>query len=362
LIWSVSMDSKLIAANNAFLHSMKELTGVEPKPGDDFSRTERIGSDTFNVWSTLYATAFTGKSFKPEVYTPPTTEHAESWIEASFSPIVVNDVMVGIACFSRDITQRKLAELERAKMTDDLIQRNRDLEQFTFIISHNLRAPSANIIGLTQFLQSGTLSAEEQIRCLDGLATSAANLDAVIKDINTILQVKREIKEKKEFISFSTLVNDILVSLGNVYDKKRIHLTTDFAEVDEIFSLKAYLHSVFYNLISNSIKYSKPHEQASIEIKSKKEKGNVILTFKDNGLGIDLNTKGDKVFGLYRRFHSHVEGKGMGLFMVKTQVEAIGGKISVASEVNNGTEFTITLQNLIDNSNDYDTKTIYPRG
>ena len=97
-------------------------------------------------------------------------------------------------------------------------------------------------------------------------------------------------------------------------------------------------------MVINSIKYSKPDEQPLIVIKSKKENGKTILTFKDNGLGIDLKTKGNKIFGLYNRFHFHVEGKGMGLFMVKTQIEAIGGKITVASEPNKGTEFTIVFE------------------
>lgn len=345
LIWSISTDSKLIAANNAFIKEMKEFTGVELKAGDNFSSFEAITDESLNYWASLYQRAFSGEAFKTEVHNPATPQKDESWIDVSFSPILVNEQMVGIACYSRDITAKKIAELERAKITNDLLQRNRDLEQFTFIISHNLRAPTANIIGFTDYLQNETLEPDEQKEFLNGLASSALRLDTIIKDINTILQVKNEINEKKELISFSKLVNNISNSFGNLYEKSQIHIEHDFSEIDEFFSFKAYLQSIFYNLISNSIKYSKPNEQALIEIKSKKEKGKIILTFKDNGLGIDLKRKGDKIFRLYARFHSHIKGKGMGLFMVKTQVEAIGGKISVASEVNKGTVFTITLEN-----------------
>ncbi|REK34602.1 MAG: PAS domain S-box protein [Bacteroidetes bacterium] len=254
--------------------------------------------------------------------------------------------------FVRDITQRKKSEenlliayQEREKLIDDMTQRNRDLEQFTFIISHNLRAPTANIIGFAEVLQDETLTPPEKKEFLHGLSTSVSRLDTIIKDINSILQVKREVNEKKELIYFSKLVNDIIISIGNIIDKHQVRINTDFSEIDEIFSLKIYMHSIFYNLISNSIKYSKPDEPPLIQIKSKIENGKIILTFKDNGLGIDMKTKGNKVFGLYKRFHSHVEGKGMGLFMVKTQVEAIGGKITVASELNKGTEFTIVFDN-----------------
>jgi len=345
LIWSISTDSKLIAANNAFIEEMKKVTGVDIKAGDNFLSYDEISDASLKNWSELYKKAFSGESFKTEIYNPPNALKDQSWIDASFSPIVVNDQLVGIACYSRDITARKVAELERIKITNDLLQRNRDLEQFTFIISHNLRAPTANIIGFTDYLQNETLTQEEQKEFISGLATSALRLDTIIKDINSILQVKFEVNEKKELISFSTLVSNIFDSFGNLNEKKQVHIKLDFSEVDEIFSFKAYMHSIFYNLISNSIKFCRQDIQSLIEIKSRKENGKIVLSFKDNGLGIDLKRKGDRIFRLYDRFHSHVEGKGMGLFMVKTQVEAIGGKITVVSEVNKGTEFTITFEN-----------------
>jgi PAS domain S-box-containing protein len=243
----------------------------------------------------------------------------------------------------QDITDRKVAEEEREKLTHELIQRNRDLEQFTFIISHNLRAPTANIIGFAEYLQDDTLTILEKKELLQGLSFSASGLDTVIKDLNAILQVKHQINEKRELVSFSSLLNEIVTSNNTVFEKKQVRIKADFSDVDEIFSLKAYLHSIFYNLISNSIKYSNPDMPPRIEIKSVKDQEKIVLLFKDNGLGIDLATQGKKVFGLYKRFHSHVEGKGLGLFMVKTQVEAIGGRITVASEPFKGTEFTIVF-------------------
>jgi signal transduction histidine kinase len=101
---------------------------------------------------------------------------------------------------------------------------------------------------------------------------------------------------------------------------------------------------VFYNLIVNSIKYRRKDVTLVIEIKSSVTYEHVILSFKDNGLGIDLAKNHDRIFRLYKRFHSHVEGKGMGLFMVKTQIEALGGKINVNSVVNEGTEFIIEFE------------------
>ncbi|MEI9917561.1 MAG: ATP-binding protein [Bacteroidota bacterium] len=116
---------------------------------------------------------------------------------------------------------------------------------------------------------------------------------------------------------------------------------TDFTEVKSILTLRSFLQSIFYNLISNSIKYKQPNTDLVIRIVSHTIDDGVKLVFTDNGLGIDLTKDGSKVFGLYRRFHTkHAEGKGMGLFMVKTQVETPGGGISIRSEVNKGTQFT----------------------
>ncbi len=241
----------------------------------------------------------------------------------------------------QDITERKKAEIERVKMVSDIVQRNSDLEQFSYIVSHNLRAPTANIIGFTGILLDETLTPQEQKESLKGLSSSVKVLDDVIKDINTILQIQREVHEKKETIVFSKLVEDIMISIHNLVEKPRARIVCDFSAVDKIYSLKIYIYSIFYNLMINSIKYGKPNKPPIIEIKSKKENGKIILTFKDNGLGIDIDAKGAKIFGLYNRFHSHVEGKGMGLFMVKAQVEVLGGNISVSSELNKGTEFTI---------------------
>jgi PAS domain S-box-containing protein len=277
----------------------------------------------------------------------------------SINPIWKNKTVIGLSCLLYDITQQKLEQIQKEKMSADLIQRNLNLEQFTFIVSHNLRGPTANIIGFNEFLQDENISLKEQKELQQGLSKSVKALDAVIKDLNNILQIKSEVNEKKEIIAFSKIVDDTIASIADIIDKHDARVTADFSEVDEIYSLKIYLASIFYNLISNSIKYCKPNEKPLIEIKSRKENDKIILTFKDNGLGIDLKKQGAKIFGLYNRFHSHVEGKGMGLYMVKTQVESLGGKISITSQVNTGTEFTIEFNN--QSKNDTNNKTLHAR-
>jgi PAS domain S-box-containing protein len=252
----------------------------------------------------------------------------------------------------RDITEKKefqenleaahkKAETERERITADLLQRNKDLEQFTYIVSHNLRAPVANIMGTSEALRTMKLEDSEKEDMMFSLSASVMKLNGVIRDLNNILQTKRNMSEKREIASFSHLIKNIKISIDDQIKNERVEIKTDFSEIDKMLTLKSYLYSVFFNLISNSIKFRQPEISPVIEIKSYHMQDKIEIHFSDNGVGIDLKTKGDQVFGLYKRFHAEVEGKGMGLFMVKTQVEALGGKIGIESEVNKGTKFIL---------------------
>ncbi|MCE3225523.1 MAG: domain S-box protein [Bacteroidetes bacterium] len=265
------------------------------------------------------------------------------WYEVCILPVFDEaQNILGIIVSTEDITERKNTELEREKMTTDLIQHNKNLEQFAYIISHNLRSPVANIIGLSNMIQTmPDMSEADFDRCMDGLVLSVKKLDDTIIDLNYILQMRREINEKKEVVRFSALVKDIRTSISNLIEKENITMKTSFLEVNEFFTIKSYLNSIFYNLISNSIKYRNPDKLCIIEIESKLKGNKLCLIFRDNGLGIDMGAHRDKIFGLYKKFHTHIEGKGMGLYMVKTQVEILGGTINVQSKVNEGTQFTI---------------------
>lgn len=252
--------------------------------------------------------------------------------------------VIAISKIIRDISSQKTVEQEKKKIMNDLIQRNRDLEQFTNIISHNLRAPVANIIGINNYMLRKNISVEKKRELDVALNKSVFALDNVIRDLNNILQIRKEINEQKVLVNFNDLVEIIKTSISSQIAQGKVSFNLDFSEVAEILTIKSYLYSIFYNLIINSIKYKQSEIYPIIEIKSKLAGNRIILTFKDNGLGFDTNKNQEQIFGLYKRFHLHVEGKGLGLFMVKSQVESLGGKISVKSEINKGTEFTIEFE------------------
>lgn len=249
----------------------------------------------------------------------------------------------GFILANKDITEAKTAALERERITTDLIQHNKDLEQFTYIISHNLRSPVANILGLAELLNARTTTPEEKDLVFEMVASAIRNLDTIIRDLNHILQVREPMNEKKETVLFKDVVESIETTILNAAIKENVLIDCDFGELESMYTIRSYLYSIFYNLLSNSIKFRRPGIPAQISIKSRRYILNdkIELRFKDNGKGIDLAKNTASLFGLYKRFDTSTEGKGMGLFMVKTQVEALGGTINIESQPGEGTEFII---------------------
>jgi PAS domain S-box-containing protein len=248
---------------------------------------------------------------------------------------------VGVILTFKNITEKKNTESERESMTADLAQRNKDLEQFTYIISHNLRAPVANIQGLASLLSDFDPGRAESLDTLEALSVSVNNLDKVILDLNQILQVRSQVNDQIEMVSLSLLVEEIKAGISQMITKNKVTINFNFDAVDELYILKSYLYSILQNLVVNSIKYRRTDVDPIITISSKIKNDKIFIYFKDNGKGIDLDKYGAHLFGLYKRFDWSVEGKGVGLFMVKMQVESLGGAISVESKLDTGTQFTL---------------------
>ncbi|WP_156879286.1 sensor histidine kinase [Salinimicrobium xinjiangense] len=221
------------------------------------------------------------------------------------------------------------------------------MEQFSYIVSHNLRSPVANILGLADLLQNSEYPHEVKEQFFSEMFSNVERLDAVITDLNSILQAKVDVKAKKEKINLGALVEEIKLSIQPLINEEKAQISYRFENIKEVASVKSYLYSIFYNLIVNSIKYRRPGIPPELEIRMERKGEFILIFFKDNGLGMDLTNKRDQIFNLYKRFHHHIEGKGMGLFMVKTQVEMLGGKITVDSNVNEGTLFTILLKETV---------------
>ncbi|RNI22999.1 PAS domain S-box protein [Rufibacter latericius] len=266
------------------------------------------------------------------------------WSKLDVTPII--DELTGgkkkFIVIETDITEQKKAEEERAKLTEELLRRNRHLEQFTYIVSHNLRSPVANILGLTSLLDtSENHSFQEGITAR--LRQTAQNLDYIIRDLNEMLSLQAEVLEERERIYLPEVVEQALQVLPvDSFEEIKIELNG----VGEIGAIRSYVSSIISNLLTNAVKYKSPNRPLCLSITAEhlENNGMVCLSVSDNGLGINLEKEGKNLFGLYKRFHFHVSGRGLGLYLVKTQAEALGGYVTVESKPNFGSTFRVWIK------------------
>ena len=242
-----------------------------------------------------------------------------------------------------DISPLKESEEILRRLNQDLLRQNRDLQQFSYITSHNLRAPVANILGLSQLLTDEESSVEFRAAALEGIQQAAQNLDRIIQDLNQILSQRQHILEDREDINLHRLIQQVLTNLSVLTRETEPTLHEDL-DVPSLYSVRSYFESILQNLLSNAMKYRHPDRPLEIYVNSRRADGKILLSVQDNGLGMNLNVVGQRLFQLYKRFHAHIEGQGLGLYLVKTQVEAIGGSIDVESIEGEGSCFTIQLR------------------
>jgi len=252
-------------------------------------------------------------------------------------------VPVRVVGTAQNVTALKLAELEREKIIADLVKKNRALEQFTYMVSHNLRAPVANIMGLSALISDESIDESTRTGMNSLVAESSAKLDDVIKDMNEILNIQKFSHEDKSETEFEKILNEVMSIEQRSIEKSNIKIISDFSKSKGLYTIKSYMQSIFHNLLTNSIKF-KTSSGAFLKINSDEDNDFVYLRFEDNGIGIDMEKNAGKLFVLYNRFHLDKEGKGAGLFMVKSQIESLGGEITCESEVNKGTKFIIKFK------------------
>lgn len=270
----------------------------------------------------------------------------DKWYDFLVTPMRDNTVSV----FIRDITgSRKLQkELHRAnsqlsKLNRNLLNQNQQLEDFAHITSHNLRAPIANLKALMQ-LHNHSDEEEEKIEYLGMLESVINKTDETLNDLVNVVQIRKETDIRQEQLSIESRLQYVSHVLVLEINKSGLHVTTDLQEAPLIRFPRIYLDSILQNLITNAIRYRMPDRLPTLHFSSRKEKGLITLTAEDNGMGIDMHRFGSKLFGFRKTFHKNADAKGIGLFITKTQVEAMGGSISAESAPGRGTKFIITFK------------------
>ncbi|MDO1447011.1 PAS domain-containing sensor histidine kinase [Rhodocytophaga aerolata] len=234
-----------------------------------------------------------------------------------------------------------LRTAELIEKNKQLIRTNTDLDNFIYTASHDLRAPIANIEGLIMLLAKSLadrLQANEQTQ-LEYVSKSVIKLRKTIDDLTDIARVQKDLDAQVEQISFQTMFEEVYEDVASLAKLSQAQIITQFDVAQVPFS-KKNMKSIFYNLLSNAIKYHSAERLPQIKVHTYQRGEYTVLSVDDNGLGIPERSK-DKLFKMFKRFHTHVEGTGIGLYIVKRVVENSGGKIEVESREGQGSTFLI---------------------
>jgi PAS domain S-box-containing protein len=241
-----------------------------------------------------------------------------------------------------DITDRIEAEKRLETLVEVTKSQNDSLMNFAHIVSHNLRSHSTNMTMLAKFLSEE--EDKDELKNINRMISDAAeSLSETIAHLNDVVQVKTGALENLQSISVLNTIEHIKKSIGGLLEEQGAVVKINIEKSHFVNAVPAYLESIFLNILTNSLKYSSPDRTPLIEIRSKLKKETVLITFKDNGQGIDLKRHGDKIFGMYKTFHKHKDAKGIGLFITKNQIEAMSGSINIESVVDEGTTIFIEL-------------------
>ncbi|MCH8535941.1 MAG: PAS domain S-box protein, partial [Flavobacteriaceae bacterium] len=259
----------------------------------------------------------------------------------SVNTIKVDHSVVGYLGVATDISQLKKKEEEINNLLKVSEEQNNRLKNFAHIVSHNLRSHSAGISGLLSLLEVETAEIVDN-EYFNLFKQASFNLEKTVEDLTKVVTVNLY-QKKFESIQLHQIIQKNIESLASLIRKSEIQIHNNVPPDTIIEGVPAYIDSISLNFISNAIKYRSEQRDSFLNIYARKENKYCILSFEDNGLGIDLDSYGDKIFGLYKTFHKNKDSRGVGLFMTKNQVESMGGKIEVTSNVNHGTTFKVYL-------------------
>jgi PAS domain S-box-containing protein len=263
------------------------------------------------------------------------------WLSWTSHPVESEQLIFAIA---KNITHKKRLEAERNVLLANLTKVNRDLKQLTYTTSHDLRSPVSNFLSLFSMIDVSKVSDGDTVDLLETIKLAGDNLKKTLNTYVEGLIEKHGSHATLEEVNLSECLTNVLLSVNSLIYSSRTTIETDFSKVDKIKFNKAYLESIFLNLITNAIKYSRPDRFPVIRVHSDRSKGFNQLIIEDNGLGFDMEKVKDKLFGFHQTFHNHHDSKGIGLYLVHTHVTSFGGKINVESKTNEGAKFIISFK------------------
>jgi PAS domain S-box-containing protein len=250
--------------------------------------------------------------------------------------------ITGFLGIATDISKIKEVEKEMASLLEISNEQNKRLLNFAHIVSHNLRSHSGNLSMLLNFLNSDD-SEETRKELYPLLQSSSDSLEETVRHLNEVVGMHTGIEENLRPLNLSHFVQNAVSNVHALLMDVDGKITVNIPQSVSVMGVPAYLESAVLNFLTNAIKYRANSRPPLIELSLEREEKKVILSIADNGMGIDLEKHGEKLFGMYKTFHGNKDARGIGLFITKNQIEAMGGKIEVESTLNKGTTFKIFL-------------------
>jgi light-regulated signal transduction histidine kinase (bacteriophytochrome) len=223
-----------------------------------------------------------------------------------------------------------------------LNDQNKRLQNFAYIVSHNLRSHTGNLQFMVNLFEDSE-SADDRAEVFAHIKSISGSLITTIEHLSEIVKIHTEIDQERKVLDFEEVFKTVLSALQSNIESTDAKIEYDFTNCPVISYIPAYLESIFQNLLTNSLKYRHPDRRPIITCRTVKDHNHIYMLFEDNGIGIDMERYGDKVFGMYKTFHQNTDAKGIGLFITRNQIESLGGTIKLDSTVNVGTKFTIRL-------------------
>ncbi|GCC50054.1 PAS domain-containing sensor histidine kinase [Chryseotalea sanaruensis] len=263
------------------------------------------------------------------------------WLYWTSLPVESDKLVFAIA---KNITHKKNLEAERNALLASLTETNKDLKRLTFTVSHDLRSPVNNLVSLFSLIDNSKISDQETLELIEVVKLTGDKLKQTMNKYIDVLSDRHIVHNNFAEVSFQDSLDYVHQSISALIKVSKAVIQSDFSDLAFVKFNKAYMDSIFLNLITNSIKYARPDEVPMISIISKQNSGSKKLIFTDNGRGFDMEKVNDKIFGLHQTFHDYTDSKGIGLYLVHNHVSSLGGKIHVDSVIDKGATFTITFR------------------
>lgn len=242
-----------------------------------------------------------------------------------------------------DITKRQKNQDKLKAMLSVVKEQNERLTSFANIVTHNLRSHAGNLSTITEFIEDDfeDITSNENYNLLK---QAVDNLQETVSHLTAIAKIKEIDPSEMESLNLYNYAEKAMYNIIAMAQNANAIIYNEIDETHLIKGVPAYLDSILLNFLTNAIKYKSDNRVPIIEITSRIKADNIILSVKDNGMGIDLKKYGDKLFQMYKTFHYNEDAIGIGLFITKNHIESMGGRVEVISEVDQGTEFIIYLK------------------